>query len=151
VAELEDLRDFLDAPKLTLPIGGRRYVVEPATAEVWLRLQAVAADAEAAAKGDGEALARSGRVSDLDVYRLALGPAFDEMLPKVSKTELGQAGMTAWFWQLGQQELAETYWRSGGKASPPPRKTTTSTGGRVARSRTASPSTTRPRRKSSAA
>lgn len=146
MTNLQDLRDFLDAPKLTLPIGGREYVVTPATAQTWLRLQALAEDAEKAAKGDPEALKRANDTRDVELYRMALGPVFDEMLPHVTGTELQKAGLTAWFWQCGQQALAEASWNSGGKA---PTGTLDSTTTPAAKSKTASRSTTTSRRKPS--
>lgn len=108
---LDDLRDFLEQPTLTLPIGGKQYVIHPVTAKVWLELQAILEDA-----GKGKQT-----IPDIDLYRKCLGgDVLDAMIENgVTGPELRQAGVTANLWQLNQQELAEAFWRSGGKAPTP--------------------------------
>lgn len=147
-AELEDLRDLLDAPELTLPIGGRRYVVTAATAANWLQFQSInaAATRVAAAKAAAETAAAAGepvpevdtsglsQLSDLELAELALGDTYKQMLAGgVTIAELQHAGVTAYFWHLGEPTLATKYWESaGGKAeaaptTPPKKSTSTST------------------------
>ncbi|MDQ1738106.1 MAG: hypothetical protein QOH56_4357 [Pseudonocardiales bacterium] len=135
---LADLREFIDSPKLTLPIGGRSYNVGPVTAQVWLRLQEIQARAakviEDAAKlsDDPDAVLAASdteidEISELDLIKLALGDAFDVMVRGgVTGPELKHAGVTAYYWQLGQESVAEAIWISAGKATAPRRAPRTS-------------------------
>lgn len=139
----DDLRGMLGAPKLKLPIGGRTYVVEPATAETWLKLQEVNARATAVISGKGD---EGEDISEPELYRLALGDAFDHMVKGVSGAELKHAGITAYYWQLGQDSVAEAVWADVGKAEKPTpkrsRSTSTSTGAATTTKRRASTSST---------
>lgn len=126
--DLEDLSQYLETPTLTLPIRGTSYTVESADGERWLRLQAIAANTDT----------KSGE-SMMDLYRLALGDTFDQLVnAKVSGADIQHAGTTAFYWQIGREDLAQAFWRSGGKA-PGPRRATPKT------TRPAAASTTRRR------
>jgi len=146
---LDDLRDFLDQPTLTLPVGGREYVVKPCLARVFLRLQEASA---AAASGDtsGE------RIPDTELFRLSLGDElFEELADALTGPELVHVGTTAYMWQLGRSEIAEVYWASGGKAltaseTPTPTPQATHTGEATTTRRRASGSGTSTRKKNSA-
>src|SRR4051812_17989649 len=95
-----DLSELLDAG-LLLPINGKTYVVPPVDAETGLRLQrlaeiaaTVAQAAESGEQLDAVALDDAGEV---DLYRDALGTAYDEMVAdRVSWPALKLAGVTAW-------------------------------------------------------
>lgn len=107
---LDDLRSFLDQPTLTLPVGGKKYTVQPCKADVWLRLQEIARRAEDDPTAE--------RTPDTELFRLALGDElFGKLLPLVTGPELRHIGTTAYLWQLGNQELAARFWAGGGKAS----------------------------------
>jgi hypothetical protein len=78
-----DLGEVLDAG-LSLPYKGKTYVIPPADAETGLRFQRLAEvaaqaaqDAEAGDELDAELLDDAGEV---DLYRDALGPAYDAMI-----------------------------------------------------------------------
>lgn len=114
--DLSDLSEFLDVPVLTLPVHGKKYVVKSASGEDWLRLQAIEDDRATSS------------VSAMDMFKLALGPTFDELVKAgLSKPEIEYCGTTAFFWQMGREDMAEAFWRSGGKAvaAKTPRKTST--------------------------
>lgn len=117
---LNDLRTFLDQPTLTLPVGGKKYTVQPCRADVWLRLQEIARRAE----DDPTAEA----TPDTELFKLALGDdLYTKLLPLVTGPELRHIGTTAYLWQLGNHEFAARFWASGGKASTPAPKTPTRT------------------------
>ncbi|MFD7508119.1 hypothetical protein ACFV5N_02045 [Streptomyces sp. NPDC059853] len=117
------LDDFLDE-SITLPIGGRTYVIPAPSAEVGLRVQAMVQAAAIAADG--------GRVRDQvlddsaehDHYRDVLGTAYEQMLDDgVNWPALKHAALTAMVWITQDRATAERFWASGGdpKAGAPNR------------------------------
>jgi hypothetical protein len=162
---LQDLRTTIDEPNLLMPIGGTTYVVPPVSAAVYLALQALnqdaarVAQARAAAKAAGReatedevapAIADENvsrwRNDALALYRECLSPGtYDAMLQAVTLAELQRAGATAYLWQLGYADDADTFWSSGGKAAAA-ESTSTSTAAATTTKRPASTSgTTSPR------
>lgn len=114
--DLSDLSEFLDVPVLTLPVHGVKYIVKSASGEDWLRLQAIDDDRA------------TSKVSAMEMFKLALGSTFDEMVKAgLLKAEIEHCGTTAYFWQMGREDMAETFWKSTGKAvaAKSPRKTST--------------------------
>lgn len=109
---------MLDAG-LALPIRGTTYTVPPVDAETGLRLQRLAEVAakvaQAAESGDpldGVALDDAG---EIDLYRDALGAAYDEMIAdRVPWPALKVAGVTAWLDAAVSREAAEAYWNAAG-------------------------------------
>ena len=152
---LDDLRDFLEQPTLILPIGGKEYVVEACSAKTWLQLQAFR-DQMAAFEKDPKKN-KPPTIKDVDFYRLNFGDAvYEQMIEDgVRPAELQFASVTANLWQLGDAEIAEAYWRSGGKAQaqkgnpadPPKTATPTHTGEATTTRKRASRSTTTTRQK----
>ena len=142
---LADLRTFLDQPVLTLPVDGKKYTVQPCKADVWLRLQEIARRAE---QPDAET------VEDVELFKLALGDLYGTLLPLVTGPELTRIGTTAYLWQLGHNDLAAEFWRSGGKAPEPstgkPSRKKTPTAAATTTRRRASGSGTTTRRNSNA-
>lgn len=127
---LQDLREFLDQPVLRMPIGGRIFEVQPVSAREWLRLQEVQ---QSVLSADPEsAVSDASRMTEVELYKLVLGDAYEELLDNVSRPELEKAALTAYYWQLGRNDIAESFWSLGGKAEAPtparaPRKSTTRT------------------------
>jgi hypothetical protein len=117
-----DLDDLLDSG-LSLPIKGKTYTVPPVDAETGLRLQRLAEVAAAAAQAgeageplDTVALDDAG---EIDLYRDALGAAYDEMVAdRVPWSALKLAGVTAWLDAAVSREAAETYWNAAGAPDP---------------------------------
>lgn len=150
---LTDLRDMLDAPTLKLPIGGKTYVVQACTADAWLRLQEIndRITAKAKTSEDGTDVATATGVSELEMFKMALGDTFAEMITgQVTAVELKHAGVTAYYWQLGNEAVAEAMWQSAGKApapSKPARQSSTRTstaGATTTRKRASTKATTTP-------
>lgn len=117
-----DLSEVLDAG-LSLPYKGKSYTVPPVDAETGLRLQRLAEVAAQAAKAAerGEPLDEIALDDDeeVDLYRDALGTAYDEMLAdRVPWPMLKVAGVTAWLDAAVSREAAEAYWNSAGNPDP---------------------------------
>jgi hypothetical protein len=151
---LTDLRDTLDAPILKLPIGGTVYEVTECDAATWLRLQEVnqANIARVRAREAGAAVPDDDIMSEMEMVKLSLSDAYQTMIDGgVRPSELRHAGVTAFYWQLGVEDLAVSWWESGGKAPAPPGPSrSTSTRTRAAKSSTASRTSTTPRKRSPA-
>lgn len=106
---LDDLRQFFD-PRLSLPIGGRVYVVEPPTAEQGLRLHALLLG-DPVLDDDAE-LAEIPRV---------LGSAYEQMRADgVRWDEIVHAGRTALLHYGQSPEVAERFWGGGPDPGNPP-------------------------------
>lgn len=118
----DDLRELVDAQPLKLPIGGKVYVVEPCSAEVWLKLQTIGErmDEITQAKKEGKEVDTSIGTKPVDLFRMTLGGTFDKMVKDgVRGDELSTAGYTAFFWQIGNEAMAEATWKLAGKALTP--------------------------------
>lgn len=127
-------------PRLVLPIRpGLTFEVVECSSQLWLRFQdALANLTDIAATVSSEQLmhiARTGNVTDLELYQAACGDTWQQMIDAgLSHHELMFCAQTAWLWQLGLHGAAAAYWTSGGKAPAPPNQTgptpttTTSTG-----------------------
>jgi hypothetical protein len=116
LTDLRDLRADLGDSVLSLPIGGTVYRVAECTADVWAKLQLIAADLDRAIIDD--APPETEAVSDeSELWSLALGEdVHAAMSAAVSRSELQIAGFTAYLWQIDRRDMAAAYWASGGKA-----------------------------------
>lgn len=117
-----DLSEVLDAG-LPLPYKGKTYLVPAVDAETGLRLQRlteVAAQAAQAAE-DGVPLdtVALDDAEEIDLYRDALGTAYDEMLAdRVPFDVLKVAAVTVWLNTTVSREAAEAYWNAAGAPDP---------------------------------
>ncbi|WP_181034118.1 hypothetical protein [Arthrobacter sp. GMC3] len=127
----KDLRETLDST-LSLPIGGKEYVIPPINAEVGLRMQDImnVAAKAAQAKKDGKEYVMTERDEELlsddeeiSIYRDAIGEAWDEMTEDgVTWEEMKLCALTAIFHATQGPEFAEEYFNSGGKVQAPNRE-----------------------------
>ncbi|WP_420803659.1 DUF7426 family protein [Saccharothrix deserti] len=113
-----DLSEVLDAG-LALPIWGKVYTVPPVDAETGLKLQRLAEVAAQVADAAENGGSLDGIVLDdaaeVDLYRDALGAAYDEMVAdRVPWPALKIAGVTAWLDAAMSRETAEAYWNAAG-------------------------------------
>jgi hypothetical protein len=113
-----DLSEVLNAG-LSLPINGTTYLVPPVDAETGLKLQRLAevASQVAQAAESGEPLDEVALddAAEVDLYRDALGSAYDEMIAdRVPWPALKVAGVTAWLDAAVSREAAEAYWNAAG-------------------------------------
>lgn len=123
-----DLNEVFDGA-LRLPINGKQYVVTPPSAADGLLLEAMKSMSEAVRAGkqvppahQAAVLAATETHEHLDMHRLALGPAYDEMIADgVNYMMLKHAGLTAFVhWTQGEVH-AERFWEKYA-AAPPARR-----------------------------
>lgn len=112
--EFGELDEFLD-DSITLPIGGRDYVIPSVPGKDGLWAQRLLEEVDRAKKaGDADA----GKLDDGDermLYQRMLGPVFDEMLADDVKWQrISHAAMTVFFWTTSSRETAVKYWKAGG-------------------------------------
>jgi len=117
-----DLSDVLDTG-LPLPYKGKTYLVPPVDAETGLRLQRLTEVAAQAAKAAEDGLSLDTVALDdaeeVDLYRDALGTAYDEMLAdRVPFDVLKVAAVTVWLNTTVSREAAEAYWNAAGAPDP---------------------------------
>ncbi|MGW0550565.1 DUF7426 family protein [Streptomyces altiplanensis] len=105
---------------LELPVPGkdgvtRTYRIEAPTADQGLRIQRLMTSAtrmvETGEEIDTEALDDA---QELDLYRAALGSAYDALCAEVDWAWLKHTALTAVFWVVADAETAERYWAAGG-------------------------------------
>jgi len=117
-ARFAALDELLDEA-LELPVGEKVYRIPSPPAEDGLRIERITtlaarivaggADPETEALDDQE---------ELDLYRLCLGPVYDELREDgVSWAVFRHVALTAMFWITADRETAEAYWSSGGDPS----------------------------------
>lgn len=112
--DFEDLSQFLEAKVLTLPINGKDYVVPEASAQAWLKLESAVVDGEQ-------------KMLDRDIWELALGPAWQELLDDdIPMSHVQVAGVTAYYWQTRRPNAALAVW-SAGKGQRPKKPSGTGT------------------------
>lgn len=153
---MEDLAHLLD-PALRLPIDGREWVIQPPSAAVGLRLEALFA--LTLATRDGSRLedrhAALLRVTeDVDLARDALGPVYEEMVAAgLSLPFIRHAGQTAFLHWTSGPRAGAAYWASVGRdyvGKVPARSGSTRTGAAsTTRTRASTSGTTRRRKRSS--
>lgn len=116
------LDEFLD-DSLTLPVKFRDGVIHEVTipgpsAEDGLRIQALMeAGLRMAADGtepDAEVLDDA---AELDMYRAALGPRYDELKAELDWPRFKHVALTSVIWITQDGDTAERYWNSGGDPS----------------------------------
>jgi hypothetical protein len=118
VGDFRDLDEFFD-DTLSLPIGGRTYVIPAPDAELGLYCQRLLAAGFAVVGGKQPAGDQPPVLDDdgeRDLYQRCLGTAYDEMLADgISWPKVRRAGVTAFLWTAQGEELAVAYW----SGSPP--------------------------------
>lgn len=130
MADFQDLDEFFDG-SLRLPIGGKWYRIPSPDGETGLKIQRYTEIATKAAKAaregkGGEAELDKQLLTDqeeLDLYPLALGPAFEEMRADgVAWSRIRHAAMTAVVWISFGEDPAAEFWASPGKPKPEPNR-----------------------------
>lgn len=122
----EALADFLD-DYLELPVTGqdgetRTYRIEDPSALDGIRIEHITTLAARLAAGgsavDAPALDDE---QELDLYRMCLGGAYEDLLADLSWGRFRHVALTAMMWITADRETAEAYWNTGnmpGKAAP---------------------------------
>ena len=122
---LTELGDFLD-PVLQVPYQGKKYQIQPVSAQTGLRFQKLLAVGVKAAQ-DGELDPASIElVSDeeeLGFYEEVLGDTYEELLAGgVTASALKAIGSTAFIWTTQGFDMAKGFWDAGGKSPAPNRE-----------------------------
>jgi hypothetical protein len=126
MAGFQALADFLD-DALELPVTGRDgvervYRIEDPSAEDGIKIEKITTLAARLAAG-GEAI-ESPALDDeqeLDLYRMCLGSAYEQLRADLSWGRFRHVALTAMMWITADRETAEAYWATGnmpGKAAP---------------------------------
>lgn len=116
------LDEFLD-DSLTLPVKFRDGVIHEVTipgpsAENGLRIQALMeAGLRMAADGSEPSAEVLDDAAELDMYRAALGPRYDELRAELDWPRFKHVSLTAVIWITQDGDTAEHYWNSGGDPS----------------------------------
>lgn len=115
-----DLDEFFD-DSLRLPIGGKEYVVPSPNAETGLWCQGMLAAGVAVHAGrQPEGIAELDDEQENNLYQRVLGPVWGELQADgVPWTRIRHAGITAFLWAAGNEDLASAFWESGGRGEAP--------------------------------
>ncbi|MFF1416574.1 hypothetical protein [Streptomyces sp. NPDC058280] len=122
MGRFQALDDFQD-DTLTLPIrfrdGTLRDIVIPGpAAEDGLKIQRVIEGGLTMAAGGAEPTEEVlDDARELDMYRAALGPRYDELLAGLDWPLFKHVALTAVLWITQDSDTAEKYWTSGGDPS----------------------------------
>ncbi|MFF4177655.1 hypothetical protein [Streptomyces sp. NPDC001750] len=119
------LDDYLD-DYLELPVTGRDgvervYRVEDPPAEDGIRIERITTlAARLVAGGSGVDTQQLNDEQELDLYRMCLGDAYDQLRADLSWGRFKHVALTAMMWITADRETAESYWATGnvpGKAN----------------------------------
>lgn len=116
-ARFEALDELFD-DALELPILGITYRIPSPSATDGLKVQRITTLAARLVDG-GEAVDTTilDDEEEIDLFKLCLGPVYDELLPIVDWSLLRHAGLTAMFWIVSGVQTAERYWKAAGDPS----------------------------------
>ncbi|MFI6860190.1 hypothetical protein ACIBKZ_09790 [Streptomyces sp. NPDC050421] len=125
----EALADFLD-DYLELPVTGqdgetRTYRIDDPSALDGMRIEHITTLAARLAAGgsavDAPALDDE---QELDLYRMCLGGAYEELLADLSWGRFRHVALTAMMWITADRETAEAYWNTGNMPGKAPNRAT---------------------------
>ncbi|MGW3847191.1 DUF7426 family protein [Streptomyces fagopyri] len=114
----EALDDFL-SDGLTLPVTGkdgltREYHIPDPSAEAGIKIERITTYAARLAAGGSP---REGKVLDddeeIDLYKLCLGDAYDQLKADVKWSMFKHVALTAMFWITADEDTAVEYWKTG--------------------------------------
>lgn len=111
----EFLGDCLELPARCTDGVLRTFVIPSPPAEDGLKIEKIMSEGLRAANGgtpvDSEVLDDA---EELDLYRMALGSAYDDVLKHLAWPRFRHIAMTAVMWITGGLDIAEQYWNSDG-------------------------------------
>jgi hypothetical protein len=111
----EFLGDCLELPVRCTDGELRTFRIPSPPAEDGLKIETIMTEGLRAAEGgtplDSEALDDAG---ELDLYRMALGSAYDDVRKHLEWSRFRHVAMTSVMWITGGLDLAEQYWNSDG-------------------------------------
>lgn len=120
--DLGAVEDYLQPDTFDFTLRGHQFSVAQCDAETGLRLQVIAAKAAEAFQDPTKDIGDATSTTSEDLYRLSLGDVYPALLAlKPTLAELERVGVTAFWWQLGSDDVAEATFTGGsGKAPVPP-------------------------------
>ncbi|MGC5343643.1 DUF7426 family protein [Streptomyces sp. DT171] len=116
--DFQALGDFLD-DALELPVTGRdgtvrTYRIEDPAAEDGLKIERITTmAARLAAGGTVDTAPALDDGEELDLYRMCLGDAYEDLRAAVSWTRFRHVALTAMMWITADRETAAAYWATG--------------------------------------
>lgn len=124
-ATFEALDAFLDE-YLDLPVRGRDgqtrvYRIEEPSAEDGIRIERITTlAARLAAGGKAPDTPVLGDEEELDLYRMCLGDAYEQLRTELKWGPFKHVALTVMFWVTSDKDTAQTFWKTGqqpGKAA----------------------------------
>ncbi|MFI9339962.1 hypothetical protein ACIG0D_01600 [Streptomyces sp. NPDC052773] len=123
----EALDAFLD-DYLDLPVKGRDgqirvYRIEEPSAEDGIRIERITSlAARLAAGGKAPESPVLDDEEELDLYRMCLGDAYDELRKELKWGAFKHVALTAMFWVTTDKETAEQFWKTGQQPGKAPNR-----------------------------
>ncbi|MFF2014001.1 hypothetical protein ACFVWY_33750 [Streptomyces sp. NPDC058195] len=118
MTDFQALDDFL-SPALDLPVAGRdgvvrTYRIEDPPAEDGIRIERITTmAARLAAGGSADTAPALDDAEEMDLYRMCLGDAYDELRADLSWHRFRHVALTAMMWITADRETAAAYWATG--------------------------------------
>ncbi|MER8086619.1 hypothetical protein ABTZ57_16150 [Streptomyces sp. NPDC094048] len=125
--DFQALADFLD-DYLELPVVGRdgetrTYRIEDPTAEDGIRIERITTmAARLAAGGSVDAAPALDDEQELDLYRMCLGDAYEQLRADLSWGRFKHVALTAMMWITADRETAAAYWATGNMPGKAPNR-----------------------------
>lgn len=123
----EALDAFLDE-YLDLPVKGRDgqtrvYRIEEPSAEDGIRIERITSlAARLAAGGKAPDTPVLGDEEELDLYRMCLGDAYDQLRTELKWGAFKHVALTTMFWVTTDKETAQQFWRTGQQPGKAPNR-----------------------------
>lgn len=140
----EFLGDSLELPVRCNDGETRTFVIPSPPVDDGLRVEKIMAEGLRAAEGGAPLNSQAlDDQEEIDLYRLALGSAFDEIRAHVGWPRFQHIAKTAVMWITGGLDIAEQFWNAGGdpKALAPPQNRAARRSGSAAARKTSTGST----------
>lgn len=144
----ESLDNFLD-DYLDLPVQGRDgqtrvYRIEDPSAEDGIRIERITSfAARLAAGGKAPDTPVLDDQEELDLYRLCLGDAYEDLRKEVSWGRFKHVALTVMFWVTTDKDTAAEFWKTGQQPGKAPNRAARRQQARRATSESGEASTTR--------
>jgi hypothetical protein len=144
----ESLDNFLD-DYLDLPVIGRDgvervYRIEDPAAEDGIRIERITSlAARLAAGGKAPDTPVLDDKEELDLYRLCLGDAYEDLRKQVSWGRFKHVALTVMFWVTTDKDTAAAFWKTGQQPGKAPNRATRRQQAKHATSESAEANTTR--------
>ncbi|QKN87542.1 tail assembly chaperone [Streptomyces phage HFrancette] len=143
------LDDYLD-DYLELPVTGRDgvervYRIEDPPAEDGIRIERITTLAARLVAGGSRADTQQlDDEQELDLYRMCLGDAYDQLRADLSWGRFKHVALTAMMWITADRETAESYWATGNVPGKAPNRAAKRSASRASSAKAAASTTRKP-------